>query len=202
VNGPRSVVVSGDQDAVTELVGRFRERGRRTKALRVSHAFHSPQIADILAEFGQVLRGTRLHDPALPIISNVTGALAEPGELSRPDYWLRHAREAVRFADCVRAAHDQGVTEFLELGADGALSAAVRDCLPDVDVLATPILRPDRPERATLLEAVSRLHVRGAAPDWAEVFAGTPAARVDLPTYAFDHQRYWLSRAEPVTSQW
>ncbi|PHQ52005.1 3-ketoacyl-ACP reductase, partial [Streptomyces cinnamoneus] len=189
VNGPSSVVVSGDEDAVLRLAGTLAESGVKTKRLRVSHAFHSGHMDGMLEEFGKVAATLTYHAPRIPVVSNVTGATAE--ELCAPEYWVRHVREAVRFADGIAALSAQGVTRFLELGPDGTLSAMARECVSE-DALLVPALRRDRSEEQALLSALSTLHVHGTDVDWCAFYEGTGARRVDLPTYAFQHQRYWL----------
>ncbi|MEV0186802.1 type I polyketide synthase, partial [Streptomyces sp. NPDC050625] len=193
VNGPRSVVVSGAADAVTAIAEIFRQQDRKTSRLKVSHAFHSPLMDPMLEEFGEIVRGLTFENPQIPVVSNLTGRLAEPYPA---EYWVRHVREAVRFADGVRTLNDLGVTTFVEIGPGSVLSALAQGCLDD-DVVIVPTLRADRPERAALVAAVSELHAHGVSPDWHAFFPG--ARRVDLPTYAFQYERYWLdtSRAAP-----
>ncbi|MEU1950188.1 polyketide synthase, partial [Streptomyces sp. NPDC020125] len=175
--------------AVAEV---FIDRGVRTRWLRVSHAFHSSRMDGMLAEFGEVLRGVEFRTPTVPVVSNVSGAVAGE-ELCSPEYWVRHVRETVRFADGLETLRGLGVGSFLELGPDGTLTAlADGECLP--------VLRPDRPEPTVAMEALAGLFVRGVEVDWRTVFPG--ARRVDLPTYAFQRERFWLepSAAQPVTS--
>ncbi|MFF8835297.1 type I polyketide synthase [Streptomyces sp. NPDC015130] len=195
VNGPNATVVSGDEDAVDRLVAQWREQGRRTKRLPVSHAFHSPHMDEIVDEFVTAISGLTFRAPRIPVVSNVTGTLATADQLTSPAYWARHIREAVRFADGVRYLEGEGVTDWLELGPDGVLVALVEDCLvKEAGSLATA-LRKGASEPRTVAAAVARTALRGAGPDWAAAFPG--ARRVDLPTYAFQHRRYWLEgRAE------
>ncbi|MDT0447415.1 acyltransferase domain-containing protein, partial [Streptomyces sp. DSM 41886] len=127
VNGPRAVVVSGDVGVLEEFRGVWRGRGVRTKRLAVSHAFHSSYMDEVVGEFREVVSGLSLREPRLGVVSNVSGRLAEPGELVSADYWARHMREAVRFADGVGALEELGVTQFVELGPDGVLTALVPD---------------------------------------------------------------------------
>ena len=191
VNAPGSVVVSGDQDAVLELQAVWEARGVRTKRLRVSHAFHSPRMDGMLEEFREAIEGVVFNEPRIPVVSNVTGEAAGV-ELCEVGYWVRHVREAVRFADGVGWLRAQGVRSFLELGPDGVLSAMVSATAGAEDgVRAVAVLREGRPQARSLLEAVGEMWVRGAAVDWSRVFDGSGAKRVGLPPYAFQRERYW-----------
>ncbi|WP_407937972.1 SDR family NAD(P)-dependent oxidoreductase [Micromonospora rifamycinica] len=200
VNGPRAVVVSGDAEVVESVAAELRERGRRTKRLRVSHAFHSPHMGPMLTEFHEVLAGLTYDRPQLPVVSNVTGALADPEELRDPGYWVRHVREAVRFGDGVAALEAAGVTTFLEVGPDAVLTAMGRDCVTDEDaVTLVPVLRAGRDEPTTLLTALATLHTRGVAVDWRAWFAPTGARGTELPTYPFQRRRYWINATSAAT---
>ncbi|MBQ1101296.1 polyketide synthase dehydratase domain-containing protein, partial [Streptomyces sp. b94] len=190
VNGPSSVVVSGVEEAVEVVAEGFRERGRRVSRLRVSHAFHSPLMEPMLAEFREVVEGLSFGEPRLPVVSNVTGRIAEAGELTTPEYWVAHVRQAVRFDDGVRALVQQGVSRFVELGPDGVLCGMARESAGE-DAVLVPLLRKDRDEESAALAALGQLHTTGLTADWATVLDGTDARAVDLPTYAFQRQRYW-----------
>ncbi|MFE6023967.1 acyltransferase domain-containing protein, partial [Streptomyces sp. NPDC056441] len=191
LNGPSSTVVSGDEDAVLAIAAHFGAEGRKTKRLRVSHAFHSPRMDAMLADFRKIAESLTFDSPQLTVVSNVSGRVVSDEEICLADYWVRHVREAVRFVDGMRALQDQGVTMFLELGPDGVLSAMGQDCVEDSAFV--PALRKERDEALTLVTALAELHVRGASVDWAAHFAGTGARRVDLPTYAFQREHYWLT---------
>ncbi|MER5338713.1 type I polyketide synthase, partial [Micromonospora sp. NPDC002717] len=191
VNGPAAVVVSGEVEALDAVERAWQGRGARTRRLTVSHAFHSPLMEPMLAEFRAVLDGLTFSAPLLPVVSNVTGALADPDEIRTVDYWVRHVREAVRYADGVSALRAAGVDTFLEVGPQSVLTAMAADILPDDAVLAVAAQRKDRPETHALLHALAELHVHGVPVTWQPWFTDTGARRVDLPTYAFQHQRYW-----------
>jgi acyl transferase domain-containing protein/acyl carrier protein len=198
VNGPRSVVVSGDEDAVAAVRDAVASAlgDRKTSRLRVSHAFHSHHMDPMLAEFERIARGLHYAPPAIPVVSTVTGEPA--GEkLCDPAYWSAQVRGTVRFHDGVRWLAERDVTRFVELGPDGVLSAVAQDTLTETPggtrAVCVPVLREGRAEPSSLLAAVSRLHVHGRSPDWDAVLAG--GRRVALPTYAFQNEHYWVDVA-------
>ncbi|MFK0266822.1 type I polyketide synthase, partial [Streptomyces angustmyceticus] len=206
VNGPKSVVVSGEEAAVAEIAGRFESEGRKVKRLQVSHAFHSPLMEPMLDEFRTVAESVTYAEPRIPVVSNVTGTLATPQELTSPGYWVRHVREAVRFADGIRRLAEYEVTRFLEIGPDGTLTAMAQGCLDsdadlDADLNAGEVLVPtlrgdDRGEISAILTAAGRAFAHGITINWPTFFRttteGTTPTPIDLPTYAFQHQPYWL----------
>ncbi|WP_435857838.1 SDR family NAD(P)-dependent oxidoreductase, partial [Streptomyces umbrinus] len=195
VNGPDAVVISGEETAVALVAARF-ERSRR---LRVSHAFHSPLMDPMLAAFREVAAQVTFHPPVIPLVSNLTGALADPKDLCTPAYWVRHVREAVRFGDGIQALRDAGVGTFLEIGPDATLTAlATLSADADQAGDAIPALRRDRPEAPHLLKALGHLHTRGVPVDWPALFKDRPTRPVDLPTYAFQRRRYWMDGVTPA----
>ncbi|MGK5628331.1 type I polyketide synthase [Streptomyces sp. URMC 123] len=194
VNGPASLVLSGEIKALNALSAELDGRGVECKRLTVSHAFHSALMEPMLEDFRQIAATVEFHAPKLPVISNVTGSVAGPDELCDPEYWVRHAREAVRFADGVRAARATGVDTFLEIGPHSVLTAMAGHCLDrddDGDLALVPTLRRDQPEPETLTTALATLHTRGLPV--APVPSAPAARRVDLPTYPFQRDRYWLA---------
>ncbi|MEU9118121.1 type I polyketide synthase, partial [Streptomyces sp. NPDC048483] len=193
VNGPDSVVVSGDVDAVEAVREWARGRGRRTNRLRVSHAFHSHRMDGMLEEFARVAERLTYGAPQIPVISTLTGEAASEEELCSPAYWVRQVREAVRFADAVRSAVGQGVTRFVEAGPDSILAALASTILAEGEAnesVCVATQRADRDPGQTLVSALAQLHTAGIAVSWDSLFAG--AQRVDLPTYAFQRQRFWV----------
>ncbi len=178
VNGPRSVVISGEEEAVVAVAAKF----ERTKRLKVSHAFHSPLMDPMLDEFRKVVEGLAFHEPAI----------AMHGDVTDPEYWVRHVREPVRFLGTVRAFEADGVTTFLELGPNAVLTPMITECVEDA--VAVSSLRGDKPEPQAVLSALAGVFVRGVAVDWMPFLTG--GRRVDLPTYAFQRQRFWLDAPE------
>ncbi|MEV7503208.1 type I polyketide synthase [Streptomyces sp. NPDC093018] len=209
VNGPASVVVSGDEEAVREVAEHFRARGRSVTPLRVGHAFHSARMEPVLADFADVVRHLSFTAPRLPLLTAVADRAATDEELCTPDFWVDHVRRPVRFADSMAYLGEQGATHYVELGPDGVLTGLVRDCLsatgaspahpaagdgeqyPELP-LVLPTLRTSRPEADALLDTLAALHAHGVPVDWPAVFAGRGGRRVALPTYAFQRRRYWL----------
>ncbi|MET7683477.1 type I polyketide synthase [Streptomyces sp. NPDC005423] len=190
INSPTSVVISGEEAEVDALVAEFTQQGRKTTWLRVSHAFHSPLMEPALAEFHLVAQSVTHQQPRIPVVAGVHGEITD--EWGTPEYWTRHLREAVRFADTVTHLHERGVTRFLELGPDAILSALTQSTLDAPGTVIEPAVRRNRPETRTLLTAVSRLFTTGIRVDWDAFYAGTGARRVELPTYAFQHERFWI----------
>ncbi|KCM36443.1 type I polyketide synthase, partial [Mycobacterium tuberculosis] len=190
VNGPASLVISGAQNAVAAVADQLRADGRRVHQLAVSHAFHSPLMDPMIDEFAAVAAGIAIGRPTIGVISNVTGQLAGD-DFGSAAYWRRHIRQAVRFADSVRFAQAAGGSRFLEVGPSGGLVASIEESLPDVAVTTMSALRKDRPEPATLTNAVAQGFVTGMDLDWRAVVG--EAQFVELPTYAFQRRRFWLS---------
>ncbi|MEV0535384.1 SDR family NAD(P)-dependent oxidoreductase [Kitasatospora sp. NPDC050463] len=198
VNGPTSVVVSGAEDAVERITEALADR--RSRRLRVSHAFHSPLMDPMLDDFRQVLAGLSFHSPTLRFVSTVTGAPVSE-EIATPEYWVKHARQAVRFADAVQSLHADGVETFVELGPDGVLSAMGREVVADGCALFVPAVRRDRDECVAVLTALAHAHVRGATLAWDAVFGRSRVPAVDLPTYAFQRRHYWLKEGAQSAGQ-
>ncbi|PYC66969.1 3-ketoacyl-ACP reductase, partial [Micromonospora arborensis] len=197
VNGPRAVVLSGAVGSVTAIAATFAAAGRRTSPLRVSHAFHSPAMDPMLAEFRQFAQVVGFAPARLPMVSTVTGALVGDDDLAEPEYWVRQVRGTVRFADGLRALAERGVTTFVELGPDAVLTALGPATLPDAAFL--PTLRPGRDEVRDVLATLAAAHRLGTPVDWHRFFAGTAdRPSVELPTYPFQHRRFWLAPPAPA----
>ncbi|MFE0464214.1 SDR family NAD(P)-dependent oxidoreductase, partial [Kitasatospora sp. NPDC058965] len=177
VNGARAVVLSGPEAEIDRVAEQFADR--RTKRLTVSHAFHSSLMDPMLDEFRAVVAGLTINRPTIALVNDVASV----------DYWVHHVRGTVRFADALEQLAANGVTRFLEVGPDAALTPLRLDD-PALTFVATT--RRDREETATAVTALAQLHAVGVPVDWRAFFAGRGARRVELPTYAFEHRRYWL----------
>ncbi|MFE3960579.1 SDR family NAD(P)-dependent oxidoreductase [Nocardia sp. NPDC059091] len=199
INGPASVVLSGVEDDVAAVVERCAEQGWRTHRLRVSHAFHSTLMEPMLAEFATAIAGLTFGSPRVPLVSTVTGA--EVGdEMSAPSYWVGQVRDTVRFADAVTAMARLGVSRFAEVGPDAVLTPMVAQTLDTATAIA--LTRRDNANATTVVSAVAGLFVSGAEVDWAGFYTGTGARRIDLPTYAFQHERFWLDARQMLAQSW
>ncbi|MFF0572506.1 type I polyketide synthase [Streptosporangium saharense] len=181
INGPNSLVIAGESTVVHEIARNF----TNPRPLRVSHAFHSPLMDPVLQELQRVAESLTYHPPTIPIVSTLTGQLFAPD----PDYWVHHARQPVRFHDAITTLQANGVTGFLEIGPDAALT-------PLLPQGAIPTQRRDQPERTALTTALAALHLHGIPVNWPAFLP--PATPVDLPTYAFQRERFWLDGPEPV----
>jgi acyl transferase domain-containing protein len=191
VNGPSSVVVSGEGDAVTQLIQQWEAQGRKAKRLRVSHAFHSACMDPMLGEFEQIAAGLTYAVPRIPVVSNVTGLQATTEQLCSPEYWVRHVRETVRFLDGMRWLEDRGVTRFVEVGPDATLTTLGQGCVSGAcELVFVATQGGGRAQVEALLEGVGRAFTAGVDVRWDAVI--TRGRRVGLPTYAFDRQRFWL----------
>ncbi|WP_428847190.1 SDR family NAD(P)-dependent oxidoreductase [Nocardia arthritidis] len=189
VNSPAGVVISGDEEPVNRIAAVFAGQGRRTKSLAVSHAFHSARMEPMLESFAEVAGSLEFAEPRISFVSTVTGSSAEVAD---PRYWVGQVREPVRFADAVREAESLGVTRFVELGPDSVLTALAAESVSDANAVSVPVLRADRDETMTAITAATALWTDGVDVDMSAVIGGDRSQTVELPTYAFQHTRYWL----------
>jgi len=197
VNGPEATVISGKLASLESVTAVLTERGIKTKPLPVSHAFHSALMEPMLAEFRAVATTVNYARPQMELIANVTGQVMDG---TSADYWVNHVRQPVQFAAGMKTLADRGYNTFIELGAKPILLAMGRACLPELEALWLPSLRPDA-ARQTLLTSLGKLYVAGASINWDAVDLASPGQRVSLPTYPFQRQRYWvdIERSQPVT---
>ncbi|WP_269731811.1 type I polyketide synthase [Saccharomonospora xinjiangensis] len=198
-NGPSSTVISGEADAVERVLRWWQDRGRRVRRLPVSHAFHSPLTDPMLDDYRLALADVEFGAAALPVVSTVTGTLLSRSDAADPDYWVRQVREPVRYVNAVHTLAELGVTTVLEIGPGSVLTALTRDTLDHMDptgsAAASPVclslLRSDRGERAALLTGIAASLAHGVPVDLSPLLPAG-AAPADLPTYAFQRERYWL----------
>ncbi|WP_067467728.1 type I polyketide synthase [Actinomadura macra] len=189
VNTPGSTVVSGPSDLVAEVGASWAGRGRKVKELPVSHAFHSALVEPMLADFAAALEKVGFRQPRIPLISNITGLPAE-ADIATADYWVRHVRRPVLFGPSIAHIADEAGL-FLELGPDPVLTSAVEQALDEREPVAVAALDRRQGDAEAFARALGRLHTHGVDIDWTGWFPG--ANVVDLPTYAFQRRRYWLS---------
>jgi 4-hydroxyphenylalkanoate synthase len=194
INAPASVVISGEQSAVSAIADRLAAHGRQVHRLAVSHAFHSPLMEPMLEEFAEVAARVDPREPQIAVMSNITAELAG-SDFGSMKYWVKHIRQPVRFADGVRQLEAYGATHFIEAGPASGLTASIEQSLPSTDAVAVSVLGKDRPEVSALMRAAGHLFTSGVRVDWPAVFAGSGGRPVDLPTYAFQRRRFWSTSA-------
>jgi len=203
VNGPTQIVISGYASAVDAITRQLDGRGIRVRTLDVSHAFHSPQMEEMLAEFESEARRFTYREPRIDIISNVTGKLWGATEISDPaGYWRRHVRASVEFARGMSTLAEHGCRAYVEIGPNPVLIGVGRQCIEVQDALWLPSLKQDRGEQEQLFETAAQLYAAGARIDWAGLNAHSKRRRVELPTYPFQQRRFWASTARaPLESR-
>ena len=195
INSFQSIVISGAKTAVQEVVRKFNAQGIKSKQLKVSHAFHSPLMKPILAEFSTVAQSIDYHLPQVKLISNVTGNLAT-SEIATPDYWVSHVISPVRFADGMRSLQQEDCQIFLEVGSKPILLGMGRSSFPaegKLDRTWLPSLRPRKQDWQQVLQSLGCLYAQGVEINWQQVMSGE-RQKVSLPTYPFQRQSYWLTR--------
>jgi len=190
INGPSSVVVSGEEAAIDALGKYFAARGVEIRRLTVSHAFHSALMDPMLDAFRRVAEAISYRAPSIQLVSNLSGALADV-EVTSPEYWVRHVRQTVRFSEGVEALHAAGAGSFLELGPKVALLPAVAATLSKYSPLLLASLRASGSETAAVLEALGRWLSEGGTVQWSGVFP-SGGRRCDLPAYPWQRERYWI----------
>ncbi|MCA1218801.1 SDR family NAD(P)-dependent oxidoreductase [Streptomyces sp. 8L] len=185
INSPSAVTLSGLTGPVEAAVARLAELGHASRTLRVGVAGHSVTMEPIQAQFRAVVETLTYSPPAIPMVV--------PAEvLCTPEFWVRQMRDPVDLVGGVARLRERGVTRLIELSPAASMSGHVRECYGDEPVVVTPSLRSRRDEVECVAVALATLHNAGVEVDWAAFFAGTGARRVDLPTYAFEHERFWL----------
>ncbi|MFN6486362.1 MULTISPECIES: SDR family NAD(P)-dependent oxidoreductase [unclassified Nostoc] len=200
INGPESVVISGAREDITAVCQQLEAQGVKTKRLQVSHAFHSPLMTPMLADFEAIANQVTYNQPQISLVSNVTGELAGD-RITTPQYWVNHIRQTVRFADSMQTLHTLGYRVFLEIGPKPILLGMGRQCLPESESLWLPSLRESIPEWEQLLSSLGELYVAGGKVNWLGLEQDYPRRKVALPTYPFQRQRYWIEHTPPRHQQ-
>ncbi|MFD9904192.1 type I polyketide synthase [Streptomyces sp. NPDC059063] len=194
VNGPRSVVVSGEPDALDEFVEKMKAEGAQARRIKVDYASHSHQVARVRDQVIEPLSDLSPKSSALPFYSTLYGKTTDTAELNG-EYWYNNLREQVRFESSVKRSVDDGFRVFIEMSPHPVLTVPVQEIVEDVDdALVLSSSRRDRGEVEAVVGSLSQLHVQGGSVDWDALFGVRP--RVDLPTYAFHRQRFWLNSAQ------
>ena len=191
VNGAAHTVISGDAASVDAAEAVLNGRGIATQRLVVSHAFHSAAMDPILDEFERIAARVQFHTPMLPLVSNLTGRLADR-EIATPAYWRRHLRQPVRFADGMETLAAQACPVWIEAGPRPTLLGLAKRALPSGSTTFVSSLRPPRGDQAQLADSLAQVYAAGAAVDWRAVDAAYARRKVTTPTYAFQRERYWL----------
>ncbi|MGA5843297.1 type I polyketide synthase [Streptomyces pseudogriseolus] len=200
VNGPTSTVVSGDADALDELVAHAETSGVRVRRIEVDYASHSAHVESIQAELAELLAPVTAHEPSVPFLSTVTGEWIGAGETDA-GYWYRNLRQTVLLEPVVRRLAQSGHGAFLEMSPHPVLTVPVAETVEaaGADAVVVGSLRRGEGGLDRLYVSLGEAWARGVAVDWTPAFAGLSPRRVDLPTYAFQHRRYWLEapKTEP-----
>lgn len=199
LNGPSNTVISGAGAAVEEMMAHFEAQGIRTKELTVSHAFHSPLMAPMLTAFRQIIAGITLKTPCIGLISNLTGKLAG-SEVTDPNYWVRHISEPVRFSAGMETLNQFKPDLLLEIGPQATLLGMGKACVPaisdkDSPTLWLPSMHPKKSNWLRMLESLATIFVAGYRVDWHAFDRGYQRRPLDLPTYPFQRESYWLTPA-------
>lgn len=195
INGSKSVVISGASQAIDAICKILQTQGVKTKSLQVSHAFHSPLMEAMLEEFESIASEIKYNKPCIPIISNVTGEVAK-NDITTPQYWVRHVRQPVKFALGMDTLYQQGYKVFVEIGAKPILLGMGRQCLPEDAGMWLPSLNPRSRDWQQMLSSLGQLYTLGVAVNWSEFDRDYFRQKLVLPTYPFQHQRYWIEETK------
>jgi acyl transferase domain-containing protein len=200
VNGERACVVAGAEELVGELAARLDARGVVSRRLQTSHAFHSEMMDAALAPFAEQVRRLKPRPPQLPYVSNVTGTWITEGEATDADYWARHLRQTVRFADGLSELFKEPNHVLLEVGPGQTLSALAprHPSRSEEHVVVTSLRKPQvgRSDEEDMLSALGQLWLAGVEIDWNGFYTRERRQRLPLPTYPFERQRHWIERPQ------
>ena len=191
INGKHSIVISGRREAINAICAKLEVLQVKTKKLNVSHAFHSPLMEPMVAEFERVAQQVSFSSPQLKLISNVTGSLVTD-EVATPEYWCRHVLEPVRFAASIESLERLGVGAWVEVGPSPILLGMASLCVSDSNKLWLSSLRPEQDDWHVMLTSLAELYMHGVSVNWLGFNQDYSLRRLNLPTYPFQRQRYWI----------
>ncbi|NES76653.1 MULTISPECIES: type I polyketide synthase [Okeania] len=200
VNGPESIVISGESAAIAKICSEFESVGVKTKKLQVSHAFHSPLMEPMLTEFGRVAKEITYTRPKIQLISNVTGEEVDDG-IASAEYWVNHVRQPVKFVQGMETLHKQGAEIFLEIGPKPILLGMGRECLMGEKKVWLSSLRSGKPDWLQMLQSLGELYVRAIKIDWLGFDQDYSRNKVELPTYPWQRKSYWIKDTRQQTTQ-
>jgi acyl transferase domain-containing protein/acyl carrier protein len=201
INAPTNIVISGLQPAVEAALAAFEAAEIKIRRLAIAQGAHSPLVDPMLDEFEQVAATVQFSAPRIDLISCTTGQPVNPAEVATPAYWRRHLRQPVQFARLMETLHERGMFVFLEIGPHPALLSIGQRVLPTGYGVWIPSLREKTDNIYQIIEACGVLYVNGVEVDWAKYYENDRPRKMNLPTYPFDHQRYWISSASKPTIQ-
>jgi len=195
INGLESVVISGASEAIVPMIKTLESEGIKSKKLQVSHAFHSPLMSPILAEFEAFANQLTINRPQISLISNTTGKRADQN-IADGKYWVNHLRQPVRFAQGMETLAELGYKVFLEIGPKPILLGMGRQCSSGVEGVWLPSIRSGVDEWESMSGSLGQLYTQGVKVDWSGFHQDAQNQKVLLPTYPFERQRYWKEISE------
>ncbi|GAA6618282.1 type I polyketide synthase [Scytonema sp. NUACC26] len=200
INTPQNTVISGERQAVLSICTALEAEGIKTKKLQVSHAFHSPLMEPMLAEFHQIAASITYAAPQIDLISNLTAERLTKEDIT-PEYWGKHLRECVQFADSLKTLHALGYEMFVEIGPKPTLLGMGRNCLSEGVGVWLPSLRQGQDDWQQMLQSLGKLYTCGVSVDWSGFDRDCGRELISLPTYPWHRQRYWVETSEPRYQQ-
>ncbi len=200
VNGPQSLVISGEKEALSRVIATLQKQRIMISRLNVSHASHSPLMKPILKDFRETVQEIHYAPPSMDIVSNLQGCCVRE-EMTDPDFWVHHIEKPVRFADGMKELYRKGCEIFVEIGAGSTSLGMGRQCLPDGYGEWLPSIREGFSEQRQICESLGTLYKKGLTVNWESFHKENPLKKVSLPTYPFQRKRYWLPEEEPPETE-
>ncbi len=201
VNGPDEVVISGDTAVLEEILSGIAEEGVSNRRIEVSHAFHSCRLEPMLDAFEALARKVKFSPPQITLVSNLTGRPFPAGAALDAAYWRRHAREPVRFLECIESLREAGADVLVEVGPHPTLVNLAQRLAPESNWECLASLRKGRNCYQEMLSSLAKLYVNGAEIRWNAVNHDCDGRRISMPTYPFQRERYWLETKDVAPSR-